>query len=372
MSLLKLVADKTVDEKYTIADFVFDFFDKRDDHGVYVKEHYINMAEKYKRIDMRYDSFDWQNGVGMFGITEAYKILKDEKYMQYIKEWMDYHISKGLPDTSVNATIPYYSMLQIYKKYGDPQYRELCERVAKFIMSQGRRCDEGALEHTVNSIGDDNWKFSSQIWADTTFMAGIFLAEWGKFTNDLMYSMEAARQIILHYKYLTDAETGLMFHAYSCFERNHISEVRWGRANGWGVISSVEILERLPLHIKERDIIMQNLQKHIDCLKKYQDNGSWHTVLDEFNTYKETTAVCAFYYGIKKALRCGYITGDFNDLLISAEEYIKNNISADGEALNTSAGTPVMANVEEYNKIPCAMSYYSQGLMMLALSEMEK
>ena len=337
---------------------------------MYVKEHYIKMAEKYNRIDMRYDSFDWQNGVGLFALVEAYKKLKDERYMEYIKEWMDFHISKGLPELSVNATIPYYSMLQAYKRYGVPVYRELCERTAKNVMSRLRRCDEGALEHTVNSTGDADWQFASQIWADTTFMAGIFLAEWGAFTGDMMYSMEAARQLILHYKYLTDRETGLMFHAYSCYERNHISNVHWGRANGWGVISSVEILDRLPEHMIERGIIKENLEKHIQSIARYQDKGGWHTVIDRHDTYLETTAACAFYYGIKKALKSGYIEGDYDSLLCSAEEYIKANLSAEGEALNASAGTPVMANAEEYNKIPCAMSYYSQGLMMLALSQM--
>lgn len=369
MNLLKLVADKTIGEKYTNPDFVFDFFEKKDEHGVYVKENYINMAEKYNRIDMRYDSFDWQIGVGLFGLVEAYKKLKEEVYMEYMKEWVDFHISKGLPETSVNATIPYYTILQVYKNYGTSEYREVCERTAKFVMSQGRRCDEGALEHTVNSTGNADWRFASQIWADTTFMAGIFLAEWGAFTGNDMYSMEAARQIILHYKYLTDNENGLMFHAYSCYERNHISNVHWGRANGWGIISSVEILERLPVYIEERNIIKDNLQRHIDSIVKYQDRGGWHTVVDRFDTYLETTAACAFYYGIKKALKQGYISGDYSEMLKKAEEFIKYNVSENGETLNASAGTPVMASAEEYNKIPCAMSYYSQGLLMLALSQ---
>ena len=59
-------------------------------------------------------------------------------------------------------------------------------------------------------------------------------------------------------------------------------------------------------------------------------------------------------------------------MLSRAEQYIKAHAAPDGEALGTSAGTPVMASVEEYGRIPCAMSYYGQGLMLMALSQMEE
>lgn len=196
MNLLKLAADKTIEQKYTIPNFVFDFFDRRGDVH-YVKQGYIDAAEKYNRIDMRYDAFDWQNGVGFFGLLEANRVLKDDRYMQFIKEWVEFHIQKGLPAYTVNSTIPYYAILQLYKKYGDDKYYALCDRAAKYIMAEGLRADEGALEYTVLESRN-----ASQIWADTTFMAGIFLAEWGKFTGNIMYLNEAARQILLHYKYL--------------------------------------------------------------------------------------------------------------------------------------------------------------------------
>lgn len=196
MNLLKLAADKTIEQKYTIPNFVFDFFDRRGDVH-YVKQGYIDAAEKYNRIDMRYDAFDWQNGVGFFGLIEASRVLKDDRYLEFIKEWVEFHIQKGLPAYTVNSTIPYYAILQLYKKYGDDKYYALCDRAAKYIMAEGIRADEGALEHTVLESRN-----ASQIWADTTFMAGIFLAEWGKFTGNIMYLNEAARQILLHYKYL--------------------------------------------------------------------------------------------------------------------------------------------------------------------------
>lgn len=366
MNLLKKVAEKTIAEKYTVENFVFDFFERRDDVH-YVKQRYIDAAEKYKTIDMRYDDFNWQMGVGLYGLIEAAGVLGEDRYFEFIREWTDFHIDKGIPAMTVNSTIPYYAFLQLYKKYGDGKYYALCDNAAKYVISAGTRADEGALEHTVLE-----GRNASQIWADTVFMAAVFLAEWGSFTGNIAYQNEAARQILLHYKYLTDKNTGLMFHAYSCAERNNLSAVKWGRANGWGVISSVEILERLPEYHAARSSIISNLQKHIDKLVKYQaECGGWHTVLDDEGSYIETTAACCVYYALKKGLKLGYISGDYSAVIAKAENYIKLHISDEGEALMTSAGTPVMASAEEYNKIPCAMSYYGQGLALMALSQLD-
>ena len=370
MELLKRVADKTIGEKYELPDLVFDFFGDMDGKGAYVKEHYIRMADQYKTIDMRYDAFDWQNGVGWFGLLEANKKLRDERDWDFIRAWTDAHLERGLPPQSINSTAPMFAVLQLCRHTGDHRYRAVCEYAAQYCMAQAARADQGTLEHSVNS---DRSKLASQIWADTAFMAGIFLAEWGRFTGNDMYCMEALRQIRLHYHDLTDPKTGLMYHAYNCQLRHHMSGVRWGRANGWGVVSSVEILQRVPDYAEGRAQVMENLQRHADALKQYQDaSGSWHTVLDHPETYLETTVACAVYYGVKKALAAGYIHGDYRDMLSRAEQYIKAHAAPDGEALGTSAGTPVMASVEEYGRIPCAMSYYGQGLMLMALSQMEE
>ena len=295
MDLLRRAAQKTIEKKYTAGNFVFDFFDRRDDVH-YVKQHYIDAAEKYKTIDMRYDDFNRQIGVGLYGLKEAARALGEDTYFEFIKECTDFLIKKGIPPVTVNSTIPYYAFLQLYKKYGDSKYYALCDNAAKYVISKGTRADEGALEHTVLE-----GKNASRIWADTTFMAAAFLAEWGSITGNIAYQNEAARWILLHYKYLTDKKTGLIFHAYSCAERGNLSEVRWGRANDRGIVSSVEILERLPEYHAARSQIKANLQKHIDALIKYQaDCGGWHTVLDDESTYIETTAACCVYYAIKK------------------------------------------------------------------------
>ena len=47
---------------------------------------------------------------------------------------------------------------------------------------------------------------------------------------------------------------------------------------------------------------------------------------------------------------------------------LAKNISSDGELLGASGGTPVMPAAADYNAIPYAVTAFSQGLAMLALS----
>ncbi len=336
-----------------------------DENRLLIKVADKTIEHQYRDTDMNYHIWDWQEGVGMYGLMKAWEVTGESRYLNFVKEWVDYHIGKGLPPKKINTVIPFTSVLELYKATGHKPYRWLCEDTARFCMCQAKRANEGALEHTV--LATD---FESQIWADTLFMGAIFLARWGQFTGEEMYIYEAIRQLDLHYKYLTDPSNGLMFHAYNCKLRNHMSAVHWGRANGWAVLSSVEILDMIPEYMNEKELVLDHLNKHVKAMMKYCDEkGLWHTVIDCPETYLETTVGAALYSGIQRGIRAGYVPGDYSDKCSLILEGLVQNIARDGQVLNTSGGTPVMDSVEAYNKIPCVMSYYGQGLTLMALSE---
>ena len=49
--------------------------------------------------------------------------------------------------------------------------------------------------------------------------------------------------------------------------------------------------------------------------------------------------------------------------------FLHEHIAQDGTVEQASGGTPVMYSTQEYNAIPCVMSYYGQGIAALALCE---
>lgn len=370
--LLVKVCDKTISEKFQVPDIDYNFFGTEEGKGMYVLDRYQELADKFEHIDMTYELFEWQNGVGFFAIMEAGKYLDTPKYFDFVHEWLDYHLEKGLPKPSINSTVPFNCMLEVYRVTEMPKYRELCEERAQYCLAQALRADEGAFEHTVL---EKRHQFTSQIWADTMFMGALFLARWGLHTNQKMYVHEALRQMNLHYKYLIDPKTGLMFHGYSCNERSHLSGVRWGRANGWALMASVYLLELIPDIFEEKKLLQEAYQKHIKAVLTYQnEDGSFHTVLDEPNTYKETTIVGAFVYSLNHALRLGFIesTEEHAQALLRGINYLTTQVAPDGQVLHASGGTPIMSSITQYNKIPCVMSYYAQGIVAMALNEIVK
>ena len=362
--IIRTVADCTIREKYTIPDANFNFFAWEEGKGMYVTEEYAKVAKKFSRLDMMYDFFDWQSGVGFYSVIQAGKCLRDKKYINFVKEWIDFHLEKGLPPENINTTAPYLCMLELYQRTGDERYRAACAERADFLMASARRTNGGAFEHTAIGV---NMRFSSQIWADTLFMGALFLAKWGAYTGNRMYCTEAVRQLLLHYYYLSDSNTGLLFHGYNCEERSHMSAVRWGRANGWGLLSSIGILEAVPSWIDGRDKALENFRAHLTSMTECrEENGGFHTVLDCPSTYLETTVASAYLYAAYWAGTNGVVDPG----RLSPETtliYLCSQIASDGTVRGASGGTPIMRSVEEYNKIPCTMSYYGQGMALLAL-----
>lgn len=361
------ICDKTIAEKYLIPDVDFDFFGTLEGKGMYVKDTYIKMAKAYEHIDMMYELFEWQNGVGFNAAIQAGKKLGTDKYIRFVKEWVDFHLQKGLPDPSINSTAPFLCIVELYLFTGEQRYYDLCEERAEFIMKQAARTEEGAFEHTVL---DKNHKFTQQIWADTLFMGVLFLATWGVQTENETYVQEAIHQFLLHFKYLMDPQTGLIFHGYSCIEKNNLSGVRWGRANGWALMAMVELLDILPDHYLEKQKLLAIYSRHMNAVLNYQNaDGSFYTVLDQRKTYKETTIVSAVAFSLQRAMKHGYLDISYQPSCNKALDYLMRKISTMGVVEGCSGGTPIMCSIEEYNKIPCVMSYYGQGIAIMALYE---
>lgn len=361
------ICDKTIGEKYLMPDVDFNFFGTIEGKGMYVKESYIQMAKAYEHIDMMYELFEWQNGVGFYAVIQAGNKLGTDRYIRFVKEWVDFHLQKGLPDPSINSTSPFLSILEIYLSTGEQTYFDLCEARAEFIMTQAIRTDEGAFEHTVL---EKNHKFTQQIWADTLFMGVLFLAKWGVQTNNESYLEEAVDQFLIHYKYLTDSQTGLIFHGYSCIERSNLSAVRWGRANGWALIAMVELLDILPDHHHQKQRLLTLYSRHMNAVLSYQNaDGSFYTVLDQRKTYKETTIVSAVAFSLRRGMKRAYLDASYQPAYNKALDYLMHQVTTTGVVEGCSGGTPIMCSIEEYNKIPYVMSYYGQGMAIMALYE---
>lgn len=338
-----------------------------------VCEQTLNLAYQYYPEDptdpasLRWSRWDWQIGVAFYGAWKAYEILKDERIVNQMKCWIDVRIDNRIESINVNTTAPMLTVINIAEKYQESRYDQLFRFFDWYLIYFGLRTPCGALSHTV--IGKHR---PNQIWADTLFMAILYMLKRGKELNNDDYLCEVEKQMMLHCEYLVEKESGLFYHGWHDVEKRFMG-VKWGRGNCWVTASLVEALELLGNNFPARDTILAILTRQVEALSKLQrPDGLWHTVLDRSDTYPETSVTAGVAYGILKGVRLGYLDVAYKVTALKAVEALIQKIDDKGNVTWASGGTPIFATVAEYNKVPYEVTPFSQGLTLMALSEMVK
>ena len=321
-----------------------------------------------KEWGMNIHCFDWVPGVGLNGVYYAWKYTGDRRYWDALESWAQEHLKEAYTLKTVNSTAPMSTILSLYEENGNQEYLKVCTDIADYILREAPRTREGGLEHTVTEKVPG---FNEQLWADTLFMVGIFLAKMGKITGNYAYTEEAAKQLVIHHKVLKDKKSGLFYHGWNCEQQNWMSAVRWGRANAWITVSTVEMLEMLPDEFEGRDEVITSLVEQVAELKYVQrNNGMFGTVLDDPDAYGETSATAGIAAGIKKGIKLGYIPKEYHIIAEKAEKAVVERINENGEVMEVSYGTPIMASAEEYRTIPNHLPVlYGQALALMMLCQ---
>ncbi|MFB9330984.1 glycoside hydrolase family 105 protein [Paenibacillus aurantiacus] len=309
----------------------------------------------------QFHTWQWGQGVALYGLVQAYETLKDGAILDFIGQWIDGHLERGGIGKSINTTAPLLAAIKLWELTGDARYASVCDAFADWCLAEAPRADEGAFEHSCTEN-----VYPQEIWADTLFMGGIFLAQWGTLRKRPAYVKEAARQFVLHYRYLADPETGLIHHGYYGKERAR-KGVLWGRGNGWFAAASADVLPLLA-GLDAHEIVKHNYIAHLEGVKRTQhESGAWHTVMDDPNTYLETSCTAAFAFALNRGVRRGWLEAGDRALASRAISRLEACVDERGQVLGGSGGTCVMSRGDDYNAIPLSFSYFTQGLAMMAL-----
>ncbi len=316
--------------------------------------------------NMNIHHFDWVPGVGLYGIWKAYEKTKKPEYIEFLKNWADKHLIEAYDKKTINSTIPCLTILELYLLTGNAEYIKVCEDIAEYIVYQAPVTVDGGLEHTVT---EEVPGFGNQMWADTLFMACLFVCKIGKVINRQDYVDFAIKQLKLHHQYLWNEEEGLFYHGWNGNDRNHMSGIFWGRANAWIIYSTVQILEETG-DFEGRAELISRIEKHIKSLGKWQrDNGMFGTILNDPLAYDETSASSGIAAGIKKAVANGYVDSRLEVIADKCRKSLPNYIDSAGNVLGVSTGTPILPTAERYKEIRQCPTLYGQALMILALAQ---
>ncbi|WP_100407329.1 glycoside hydrolase family 88/105 protein [Bacillus solitudinis] len=317
--------------------------------------------------DFGMEEWDWPQGIGLYGLKKLSGEHEFPDYNEFIKNWANEQINRELPLKNINTTAPLLTLMD----YEDME--QLSLEWMEWIYNECPRTKEKGLQHVTSGESKSELSYHDQeIWIDTLFMVVLFTAKMGIKYNKEDWKNEAAYQFTLHMDYLFNEDDLLLYHGYDFKNENNFSEAYWCRGNSWFTLAVPEYIEILKNEVSSDSYraIVNMYKLQVNKLVELQSqNGLWHTLLDDDESYTEVSGSAAITAGILKGIRLGLLDSSYIQPCRKAIAAILRNISEDGTVLNVSAGTAIGKEKEDYKKIVIAPTAYGQALVMVLLAE---
>ncbi|AJY46270.1 glycoside hydrolase family 88/105 protein [Martelella endophytica] len=312
-----------------------------------------------------FDSWEWPQGVGLYGLAQLWLQTGDDKAKAILEAWYANQLAAGLPSQNVNTTAPMLALSLLWRKTREEKWEAPMRDWADTILSSMPRTPSGGFQHNVSDKINDN-----ELWDDTLFMVALFLASYGEGAGRADLVEEAKFQFLVHTLYLSEPETGLWFHGWT-FDGNHnFARARWARGNSWISAGMLDLLELAELDDGSRRYFEMVVKSQLDALIALQaESGAWHTLVDDPESYEEISATAAIGYALLKGARLGIGPESWRDAGLKALDAVIANIGDDGVVANVSYGTRMGHDLQFYRDIPLHPTAYGQSMALLCLVE---
>ncbi|MBF4471417.1 glycoside hydrolase family 105 protein [Flavobacterium sp. HJJ] len=310
----------------------------------------------FKKIDgniafdkgaFRLTSYEW--GVTYAGMLLTAQVTSDKNYEDYVNKRL-----KLIADLYANTdekNIEGSPIHSVIKPHALDDAGALCAAFIKaknmglasnidpvinnlitFISQKQQRLSDGTLARNRPQM--------NTLWLDDMFMSVPALAQMGGYAGDVKYFDDAVKQVTQFSQRMFNTEKGLYMHGWVESMQVH-PQFHWARANGWAVMTMVELLETLPKNHPGYPKVLAQLQAHIAGLQKYQDGtGFWHQLIDRNDTYLETSATAIYAYSIARAINRGYVDKmTYAPTVLLAWNAVASKVNDKGQVEGTCVGT---------------------------------
>jgi unsaturated rhamnogalacturonyl hydrolase len=337
-----------------------------------------------KKGNFRLVSYEWGVTYGaMFLATEATNDPRFKKYADnrlrflaesapYFKKSAENNADWGTKTPLRNLILPRAlddcgamcaAMIKSVRAGNKADLKPLIQIHIDYIMNKEHRLKDGTLARMRPQ--------PNTIWLDDLFMAVPALAQMGKWTGNNQYFDEACKQVLAYSKRMFNTEKGVYMHGWVEGMTEHPS-FHWARANGWAIMTKVELLEVLPENHPQRQAILDLLKAHARGLATYQSgSGFWHQLLDRSDSYLETSATAIYTYALARAINRGWIDAlAYAPMTLLAWNAVSTKVNAQGQVEGTCVGTGMGFDPAFYYHRPISpFAAHGYGPTMLAGAE---
>ena len=273
-----------------------------------------------------------------------------------------------------------WGMNYLNRAISRPSYNSADQRVASLLGTNFSLHCPDRLPDTTSTFarpgGGDAWPTPTPepnfVWADGSFMAMVLparlavqgLGPWASDQFGPPWMTELVEMHVNGYrKYLRDPVDNLYRHGYN-YEKKEASCCKWGRANGWLMMSRVEVLlgakavnadGEMKMHISDLSDV---LAEHGTALCAHADTttGRLHQLVNETGSFLETSSTAMTHWAITTAVQNGFLTprSKWDACIQKLWKGVAATVDSTGAVSGVCQGGPIYRNKTDYFERPHA------------------
>lgn len=255
----------------------------------------------------------WHDAAYHTGNIEAYKVTREEDYLEYSKEWAEENDWMGAKSQDKSRWKYKYGETDEHVLFGDWQiafqtYIDIYNLEGQKDPKKIARARE-VMEYQMSTDRNDYWW-----WADGLYMVMPVMTKLYKVTGNEQYLEKLDEYLSYADSIMYDEEAQLYYRdaKYVYPKHKSVNEKKdfWARGDGWVFAGLAKVLQDLPQDASIRDKFEKRFKDMAEALAEaQQEEGYWtRSILDpEHAPGPETSGTAFFTYGFLWGINNGIL-----------------------------------------------------------------
>jgi unsaturated rhamnogalacturonyl hydrolase len=264
------------------------------------KKGHTDTIKKVKKAMLSIQRMAWEQGTAAqalleMGDSEMVILFAKEAVLRQGKDGRLAQVDSitAVTDPASNGE----ALLYAYMQTGEEYLKKASDAMLEYLLLHAPKTPDGILYH-INT--------EPQIWIDAMYMAPPFLAVAGSFD-------EAIKQVDGFRKYLWNSEKKMFSHIWDEGKKSFGRKDFWGVGNGWAAAGMTRVVKALPdEHKDSRNKIIGYIREVLDgCLRYQREDGLFHNVVDDTESFVETNLAQMLSYTIFRGVKAGWLDDSY-------------------------------------------------------------
>lgn len=261
----------------------------------------------------------WDNAAYHTGNMEVYKMLKDQKMLDYSIRWAEHNDWTGATEANPAKWK--------YKPYGEGKQHvlfgdwQICfQTYIDLYNIEAAKGNAAASEYMVKRAKEVmHYEAYSQPtdywwWSDALYMVMPVMTKMYKLTGDTKYLDKLYDNLLTTDEIMLDKETNLYFrdgkYVYPKHKSANGKKDFWARGDGWVLAGLAKVLQDMPKDYQHYQFFVDKFQKLAKAVAEIQQpEGYWtRSMMDpDHAPGPETSGTAFFTYGMLWGVNNGYL-----------------------------------------------------------------